>query len=182
VVVALWALALGVVFTLLGLGAPSAALAASAHAYDTSTSHYDAAPNSSPAHTSEAVLVAPEVAAEGAQGTVGTATGALSALLSKSVAADSAAVDGVGATTIHGAERVAGAGATRGGVLSADQIVEVRVSGQVLTQADGATVSVLENAAGRFDIVVDGSRGLITTFNNLSASSMARLAAKYGWE
>jgi hypothetical protein len=98
------------------------------------------------------------------------------------VAADSGVADGVGATTLHGAERIAGTGATRGGVLAADQIVEVRVAGQVLTQADGATVSILENTAGRFDVVVDGSRGLITTFSNLSLSSLARLAAKYGWE
>lgn len=88
----------------------------------------------------------------------------------------------VGPTTIHGAERIAGAGATRGGVLAEDQILLVRGSGQLLTQADGAAVRVLQNEAGRFDVVVDGSRGLITTFSNLSQKSLDRLATRYGWE
>lgn len=43
----------------------------------------------------------------------------------------------VGPTTAHGVERVADAGATRGGVLSEDQILLVRGYGQPLTQADG---------------------------------------------
>ena len=84
-------------------------------------------------------------------------------------------------TTAHGAERIAGAGATRGGVLSEDQILLVRGYGQPLTQADGAAVRVLQNEAGRFDVVVDGSRGLITSFNNLSQKSLERLATRYGW-
>lgn len=87
----------------------------------------------------------------------------------------------IGATTAHGAERVAGAGATRGGVLTPEQIVQVRGSGQLLTQADGATVRALQNSAGRYDVVVDGERGLITTFNNLSQKSFDRLANNYGW-
>lgn len=87
----------------------------------------------------------------------------------------------VGATTAHGAERVAGAGATRGGVLTPEQIVQVRGSGQLLTQADGASVRALQNSAGRYDVVVDGERGLITTFNNLSQKSFDRLANNYGW-
>lgn len=87
----------------------------------------------------------------------------------------------VGPTTAHGAERIAGAGATRGGVLSEDQILLVRGYGQPLTQADGAAVRVLQNEAGRFDVVVDGSRGLITSFSNLSQKSLERLATRYGW-
>ncbi|MGH3496011.1 MAG: DNRLRE domain-containing protein [Nocardioidaceae bacterium] len=98
-------------------------------------------------------------------------------------AAEAATTEGadIGATTAHGAERVAGAGATRGGVLSSDQIIEVRGSGAVWSQADGATVRVLQNEAGRFNVVVDGDRGLITTFSNLSQKSFDRLANNYGW-
>lgn len=88
----------------------------------------------------------------------------------------------VGPTTAHGAERIAGAAATRGGVLAEEQILLVRGSGQLLTQADGASVRVLQNEAGRFDVVVDGSRGLITTFSNLSQKSLERLGTRYGWE
>ena len=86
------------------------------------------------------------------------------------------------ATTSHGATRIAGAGATRGGVLSASGIAAVRAGGRVMTQADGATVSILQNAAGRFNVVVEGQRGIITTFENLSQGSLARLARNYGWK
>lgn len=85
-------------------------------------------------------------------------------------------------TTGHGAARIAGASATRGGVLSLEEISAVRASGQVLSQADGATVRVLQSATGRFDVVVEGSRGLITTFKNLSQNSLNRLASRYGWQ
>jgi len=50
-----------------------------------------------------------------------------------------------------------------------------------MTQADGATVRVLQNSAGRFDVVVEGERGLITTFENLGQRALDRLAARYGW-
>jgi hypothetical protein len=76
---------------------------------------------------------------------------------------------------------VAGAAATRGGVLSPEQILNVRGSGEVWSQADGATVRILQNGAGRYDVVVDGDRGLITTFSNLSQKSFDRLAGNYGW-
>jgi len=85
-------------------------------------------------------------------------------------------------TTVHGAERIAGAAATRGGVLSVDGVAAVRASGRVLTQADGATVRVLETSAGRFNVVVEGERGIITTFENLKQKSFDRLAKNYGWE
>ncbi|MGL5825495.1 MAG: RHS repeat-associated core domain-containing protein [Nocardioides sp.] len=92
-----------------------------------------------------------------------------------------AAGSNVGPTTAHGAERIAGAGATRGGVLAEEQILLVRSYGQPLTQADGAAVRVLQNESGRFDVVVDGSRGLITSFRNISQKSLERLALRYGW-
>jgi hypothetical protein len=97
------------------------------------------------------------------------------------IAAEGAEGADIGATTAHGAERVAGAGATRGGVLSPEQILNVRGSGEVWSQADGATVRILQNGAGRYDVVVDGDRGLITTFSNLSQKSFDRLAGNYGW-
>jgi RHS repeat-associated protein len=85
-------------------------------------------------------------------------------------------------TTIHGAERIAGAGATRGGVLSAENILATRLGGRVMTQADGATVNVLQNASGRYNVVVSGDRGIITTFENLSQKSLDRLTRNYGWK
>jgi hypothetical protein len=83
-------------------------------------------------------------------------------------------------TTAHGAERIAGAAATRGGVLSLEEIAAVREGGRVLTQAGGGTVRILEQG-GRFNVVVEGERGIITTFRNLSQKSLDRLAKNYGW-
>ena len=84
-------------------------------------------------------------------------------------------------TTIHGAERIAGRGATRGGVLSETGINAVRQGGRVITQADGATVRILQNGSGRFNVVVEGERGIITTFENLSQKALDRLARNFGW-
>jgi hypothetical protein len=84
-------------------------------------------------------------------------------------------------TTVHGAERLAGAAATRGGVLSAESAQAVMRNGKALTQADGASVRYMQNAEGRFNIVVSGERGIITTFQNISQKSFDRLSKNYGW-
>jgi hypothetical protein len=84
-------------------------------------------------------------------------------------------------TTIHGAERIAGGAATRGGVLSQAEVIAAR-AGRALTQADGAAVRVLEVAPGRFNVVVEGDRGIITTFKSLSQQSIDRLSRNYGWK
>ncbi len=68
-------------------------------------------------------------------------------------------------TTAHGAERVAGPAATRGGVLSEADIAAVRQQGRVMTQSDGAIVRILQNEAGRFNIVVEGERGISAPAN-----------------
>ncbi|MBU1109711.1 MAG: hypothetical protein KKB51_23725, partial [Candidatus Riflebacteria bacterium] len=86
-------------------------------------------------------------------------------------------------TTAHGASRLAGSAATRGGVLTESGVKAVRQAGQKLTQADGAIVRILQNEAGRFNIVIDNKSGkLITTFANLSQKSLERLARNYGWK
>ena len=84
-------------------------------------------------------------------------------------------------STTHGLERIAGVQATRGGVLSVERILEVRLSGSLMRQADGASVRILQNSTGRFDVVVEGERGIITTFKNLSQKSLSNLAKNYGW-
>ena len=83
--------------------------------------------------------------------------------------------------TVHGAERIAGPSATRGGVLTADRAAEVIAKGKTLSQSDGAVVSIIENS-GKYDVVVHGQRGVITTLSNISEKSYARLANKYGWK
>lgn len=85
-------------------------------------------------------------------------------------------------TTVHGAERVAGKGATRGGVLDEAEIKAARAGGKLMKQADGATVRILEAKPGRFNVIVDGKRGLITSFKNISQKAVDRLAKNYGWK
>ncbi len=84
-------------------------------------------------------------------------------------------------TTAHGVERIAGEGATRGGVLNQVEIATTNSIGRTLTQADGAIVKVQE-IGGRYNITVTGERGLITTFKNLSQKSLEKLARNYGWK
>ena len=85
-------------------------------------------------------------------------------------------------TTAHGAERLAGDAATRGGVLSADEAKSVMQTGRAMTQADGANVRIVTNETGRSNVVVSGDRGIVTTFKNLSEKSLNRLAKRYEWK
>jgi RHS repeat-associated protein len=91
-------------------------------------------------------------------------------------------IGGVVKTTTHGAARIAGALATRGGVLTEEAIAAVCEGGRAMTQADSAIVHILENASGRFNVVVEGERGIITTFENLVQDSLDRLGRNYGWK
>ncbi len=49
------------------------------------------------------------------------------------------------------------------------------------TQGDGAEVFA-QQVDGRFNVVVRGQRGVITTFKNLSEKSLGRLAKNHGWK
>ncbi|MFN9448906.1 MAG: hypothetical protein ACK58U_04505 [Rubrivivax sp.] len=95
-----------------------------------------------------------------------------------------ATAGGAEALTIHGSERLAGAAATRGGVLTAEQAALVQQSGVMYLQqsGQGAAVYVLQNAAGRYDVAIYGGRGLITTIANMKPASLAKLAERYGWK
>lgn len=57
----------------------------------------------------------------------------------------------------------------------------VRGAGTAYTQSNEAIARVLRPADGRYGVVIDGNRGLITTFKNLSQNSLDRLATNYGW-
>ncbi len=75
----------------------------STHAYDTAAPMYDGASHSAQAHTGEAMLLTAGRVPEGAQRAVATATGPLSVVLLKSVAANSA-----GAGSIRGVNPLGG--------------------------------------------------------------------------
>ena len=86
-------------------------------------------------------------------------------------------------TTLHGSERIAGANATRGGVLSEASAINVMQNGQRLTQGNGLLVRMIQNQNGTFNAVVHKPSGeLVTTFENLSQNSISRLAKNYGWK
>jgi hypothetical protein len=87
-------------------------------------------------------------------------------------------------TTSHGAERLAGAAATRGGVLSTTGVWATRQFGKRMAQSDGATVYLRQHLwGGRADFVVQNSAGrLITSGYNWPAKSIARMAKRYGWQ
>lgn len=85
-------------------------------------------------------------------------------------------------TTLHGSQRLAGINATRGGVLSAEGVKNTKTFGRQISQADGAKVFLHEVSPGRFNGVVEGSRGLITTMENWSLKSIIKVAKNYGWK
>lgn len=85
-------------------------------------------------------------------------------------------------TTAHGSERIAGAAATRGGVLSAAGIKQTKQLGKIFTQADGATVYLHEVKPGKFNAVVENTSGkIVTTMENWSQKSITRIGSNYGW-
>jgi RHS repeat-associated protein len=143
-----------------------------------------------PQETKQAASEAKQVGIDAALIVAGAATGGAGDLgelgedanLAKNAAKCEKAAKETLQTTAHGAERIAGAAATRGGVLSKAGVTAVREGGRVMTQADGATVRILQNESGRFNVVVEGERGIITTFENLSQKSLDRLSKNYGWK
>jgi RHS repeat-associated protein len=84
-------------------------------------------------------------------------------------------------STAHGVQRIAGTTATRGGVLSVNEVRVTKSVGKAFTQADGATVYLHEITPGRFNAVVEGRKGIITTMGNWSQKSINRIAKNYGW-
>jgi hypothetical protein len=86
------------------------------------------------------------------------------------------------AVTAHGATRIAGQGATRGGTLTAEEIAVVRAEGKLMTAENGASVRIMQNEAGRSSVVVEGERGVITTLKDISQKAVDRLSKNYGWK
>jgi RHS repeat-associated core domain len=85
--------------------------------------------------------------------------------------------------TAHGAERIAGAAATRGGVLTMEGVNTTKSLGKTFSQADGANVFLHEVTPGRFNAVIQNQTTgkVITTMNNWSQKSINRIGKNYGW-
>jgi hypothetical protein len=76
--------------------------------------------------------------------------------------------------TVHGAERLAERGFTQADII-------LTKSGQQFLQKDGAMVFLKEVTPGKFNVIVEGKRGVITALKNVSERGIRRLAANYGW-
>ena len=76
--------------------------------------------------------------------------------------------------TIHGAEQLAARGFTE-----AD--IALTKTGVQFLQRDGASVFLKEVAPGKYNVIVEGTRGVVTALKNISEKSAARLAQNYGW-
>ncbi len=85
-------------------------------------------------------------------------------------------------TTSHGSERLAGNLATRGGFLSLREAWTTRILGSGYPQAGGGTVYLRQLSNGRYNAVVWGERGIITTMKGWSQNSINRVAKNYGWK
>jgi hypothetical protein len=90
---------------------------------------------------------------------------------------------GVARVTAHGAARLAGPGATRGGVLSYTEALATRfVSSAKYTAANGASVYVRAIEGGKFNVAMWGRNGFITSYRHVSAKTLSRLGKSGGWQ
>jgi hypothetical protein len=64
--------------------------------------------------------------------------------------------------------------------MSAAEIAEAK-TGEVFTQADGATEYVKKPASGRCNIVVEREKGVITFMKNKAAGEIRKPGKNYGW-
>jgi hypothetical protein len=54
-------------------------------------------------------------------------------------------------------------------------------TGTQMVQRDGAKVFLKEVAPGKYNVIVEGQRGVVTALKNISWKSVTRLAQNYGW-
>ena len=78
-------------------------------------------------------------------------------------------------TTKHGDERLKERGFTK------EDISRIKNTTNIKKQRDGAKVYIKENSQGRFDIIIEGSKGIITALKNISQKSLDRLMKNYDW-
>jgi len=130
------------------------------------------------------VVSAADAVGKGTEFFVSGALGGFGGLLrNTSLRAVGTAAEGGVKLTVHGAERIAGAAATRGGVLSIEGVNATKSLGRAFTQADGASVFLHEVTPGRFNAVIQNQTTgkVITTMSNWSQKSINRIAKNYGW-
>lgn len=78
-------------------------------------------------------------------------------------------------STVHGADRLASRGFTA-------EEVTLTKTGRVLEQNDGATVYVKQISPDRYNVIVEGDRGVVTALKDIRKRAVDRLATNYGWK
>ena len=77
--------------------------------------------------------------------------------------------------TKHGSERLKERGFSR------NDISNTKSTSNVKTQSDGAKVYIKEISPGKYNVIVEGNRGIITALKNISKKSLDRLTKNYNW-
>ncbi len=77
--------------------------------------------------------------------------------------------------TKHGTERLHERG------FSQNDIMNTKKTTNIKTQSDGAKVYIKEIDNGRYNVIVEGERGIITALKNISEKSLERLTKNYNW-
>ena len=90
-------------------------------------------------------------------------------------------VDAAPGTTVEFTAHAANA--SRGGILSVQEVRAVIQVGRQLVQSDGAKVFVSQLATGRFNVVVQSTNTgkIITTLAGITTNALNKLAGNYGW-
>lgn len=85
--------------------------------------------------------------------------------------------------TAHGKERIAGPNAGRGRVLSTNEAKDTKYSPQStrFKQKNGVNVYLEKQPNGKYNGVVEGKRGLITTMKDWSARELSNMGKNQQW-
>jgi RHS repeat-associated protein len=100
--------------------------------------------------------------------------------------AEAGAEEGVEAGAEEGAEAGAEAASKHGAMRMAERevspadLANMR-TGTKMTQADGATVFVKGVGHGKYDVLVEGEKGIVTPMKGLSGQEVRELGERYGW-
>ncbi|PAD44504.1 DUF4258 domain-containing protein, partial [Shouchella clausii] len=93
--------------------------------------------------------------------------------LQKQLAVDE--IQSVTNTTKHGAERLIERGFTP------KDITDLKLRPDIIkTQSDGAKVFI-KQVNGKYNVIVEGDNGVITSLKNISEKSLNRLSDNYDW-
>ena len=78
-------------------------------------------------------------------------------------------------TTKHGEERLKERG------FSNKDISDTKSTTNIKTQKDGAKVYIKEVSEGKFNVIVEGSSGIITALKGIGQKALDRLTKNYRW-